>query len=341
MWQDLGTLWYCVFILAIIGYAALDGFDLGVGVLHPFVRSDYERRVFLNAIGPVWDGNAVWLIVILGALLAGFPFAYATLLSAYYTPVMIFIAGLILRAVAIEFRSKHKSSVWRGGWDYLFFLASLIIAFGAGLLIGNFIEGIDINESQIYVGTFKDFFTPYSILMGITSVICFAMHGCIFLLMKTESELHDKLRSWVRPLIITFILSYAIITFATLIWQPHMMDVIKVKPYLFIFPILSLLSVANIPREIHKGNDGFAFLSSAFSIAFLIVLYGLGMFPTIVRSRIDPMNFSLTVANSQASETTLMILLGIVSIGVPLVIVYGFIIARVFRGKVKIDNHSY
>lgn len=336
----LSMLWYSVFIVAIIGYAALDGFDLGVGILHPFVKNDYEKRVFINSIGPVWDGNAVWLIIILGSLLAGFPYAYATLLSAYYTPVMFFIAGLILRAVAIEFRSKHKSKKWRASWDGLFSLASFVIAFGAGIFIGNLIEGIALDDQQVYKGDFFDFFTPYSLLVGITTVACFAMHGCIFLIMKTERELHDKLRGWVKRLIIFFIISYAITTFATLIWQPHMLTKIQQKPYLFIFVLLSLLAIANIPREIHKGNDGRAFLSSGASIAFLIVLYGIGMFPTIVRSSLNE-SYSLTVFNSDSSELTLAILLCIVAVGVPLVILYGFIIARVFRGKVKIDEHSY
>ena len=336
----LSILWYSVFIVAIIGYAALDGFDLGVGILHPFVKTDYEKRVFINAIGPVWDGNAVWLIVILGSLLAGFPYAYATLLSSYYTPVMVFISGLILRAVAIEFRSKQKSKIWRACWDWLFSIASFIIAFGAGIFIGNLIEGIAIDDQQIYKGDFFDFFTPYSLLVGATTVACFAMHGCIFLIMKTDRELHEKLRTWVKPLIITFIILYAVTTFATLIWQSHMLTKIKDKPYLFICVLLSLLAIANIPREIHKGNDGRAFLSSAASIAFLIVLYGIGMFPTLVRSSINDAN-SLTIFNSDSSSMTLTILLCIVAVGIPLVILYGFIIAKVFRGKVKIDDHSY
>ena len=158
--------------------------------------------------------------------------------------------------------------------------------------------------------------------------------------MKTDRELHEKLRTWVKPLIITFIILYAVTTFATLIWQSHMLTKIKDKPYLFICVLLSLLAIANIPREIHKGNDGRAFLSSAASIAFLIVLYGIGMFPTLVRSSINDAN-SLTIFNSDSSSMTLTILLCIVAVGIPLVILYGFIIAKVFRGKVKIDDHSY
>lgn len=338
---DLSVFWYSIFIVCIIGYAALDGFDLGVGILHLFAKEDYERRVFINAIGPIWDGNAVWLIVTLGGLLAGFPYAYATLLSAFYTPIMFFLAGLILRAVAIEFRSKHTSTIWRKSWDILFFLASLTIAFGAGILIGNLIQGIAINESQIYTGGVFDFFTPYTILVGITAVACFTLHGALFLVMKTEREIHDKLRTWINPAMIFFIICYAITTMATLIYQPHMVKTIQETPYLFFVVLISLLAIANIPREISKKNDGRAFLSSAVSIAALIVLYGIGMFPTLVRSSLNPEGNSLTIHNSDASHMTLMILAIIVAIGVPLVILYGFIIARVFKGKVKIDHHSY
>ncbi|MDR3623754.1 MAG: cytochrome d ubiquinol oxidase subunit II [Chlamydiales bacterium] len=338
---DLSVFWYCIIIIAIMCYAMLDGFDLGVGILHLFVKEDYERRVFINAIGPLWDGNAVWLIIILGGLFAGFPYAYATLLSAFYTPVMFFIAGLILRTVAIEFRSKRPSVLWRKFWDFVFFFASLVIGFGAGILMGNFIHGIAINEEQVYMGDFWSFINPYTVLVGITAVACFTMHGALFLVMKTEGELHDKLRSWVNRTIIFFIICYAITTVATLIYQPHMAVRLQERPVLFLVAILSMLAIANIPREINKRRDGRAFLSSAVSIALLLALYGIGMFPVLLRSSINPELYSLTVHNSDASHMTLTVLAIIVLIGLPLVGIYGFITTRIFRGKVKIDHHSY
>jgi len=337
---DLSIFWYCIIIISIMCYAMLDGFDIGVGILHIFAKDDYERRVFINAIGPLWDGNTVWLIIILGGLFAGFPYAYATLLSSFYTPVMIFIAGLILRTVAIEFRSKHASKVWRSSWDYIFFIASLTIGLGAGILMGNFIHGISIDGTQLYTGDFWDFFNPYTVLVAIMAVACFTMHGAIFLVMKTDGDLHEKLRTWVNPTIIFFIITYAITTVSTLIYQPHMIAVLKERPILFAVALLSMLAIANIPREIHKRNDGRAFLSSAASIALLLALYGIGMFPVLLRSSLNP-EFSLTVHNSDSSQTTLFILMIIVLIGLPLVAVYGFLTARVFRGKVKIDHHSY
>lgn len=338
---DLGTMWYCVIVLCFVGYAMLDGFDLGVGILHIFTKEDHERRIFMNAIGPLWDGNAVWLIIIVGGLFAGFPYAYATLFSSFYTPMMIFIAGLIMRAVSIEFRSKKPSAFWRNSWDIVFFSASFIIAMGAGVLVGNLIQGIALDETQLYVGDFWDFFTPYTILVGCMVVACFTMHGALFLVMKTEGELHDKLRNWAKSTIILFIMFYFITTCATLIYQPHMIARIQERPALFLIALLSMLAVANIPRELNKGNDGRAFLSSCASIASILGLYGIGMFPTLARSSIDTAMNSLTVDNSDSSPMTLTILLIIVAIGVPLVILYGFIVARVFRGKVKLDPHSY
>lgn len=167
----LHIFWFCVFISSIVFYSVLDGFDLGVGILHLFQKGDAERRVCLNAIGPVWDGNEVWLVILVGGLFAGFPGAYATLFSAFYLPTTIFIAALIFRAVAIEFRSKHESPLWRKTWDVCFFLGSLMIAFGAGIVLGNLISGIPLDSEFEYVGTFSYFFRPYPLLIGVLGTV--------------------------------------------------------------------------------------------------------------------------------------------------------------------------
>lgn len=338
---DFHTWWFVVVLLCIVGYTVLDGFDLGVGILHIFVKEDYERRVFMNAIGPVWDGNAVWLVIIVGGLFAGFPGTYATIMSSFYIPITVFIAGLILRTVAIEFRSKNEARGWRRLWDFVFFSASLVIAFGAGLLLGNMIQGIPLDENQDFVGTLGHMLTPYTILLGITGIACFMMHGVLYLVMKTEGELHDKIRSWVNRCIIFFIVCYYITTMATLIYQPHMIARLQQRPYLFIFALISMLAIANIPRLVSKAKDGLAFLFSCFSIAALMILYGIGIYPTLMRSSINPEQNSLTIYNSGSSPMTFKVLLIIVAIGVPLVIVYGFVVYRTFRGRVKIDRHSY
>lgn len=335
------VLWYIVILLCMIGYAMLDGFDLGVGILHFFVKEDQEKRIFINAIGPVWDGNAVWLVVIIGGLFAGFPFAYSTLFSAFYTPLTVLIAALILRAVAIEFRGKIKSILWKKIWDTVFTLASLCIAFGVGLALGNLINGIPLDQEQYFEGSALEFLKPYPILVGFTTVALFMMHGAIFLVMKTEGELHDKIRSWVNPVIIFFIICYSATTMATLIYYPYMVQHIKERPVLFLIAIASMLAIANIPREMSRRKDGLAFISSCVSMALLMTLYGIGTYPVLVRSSVDPVLNSLTIWNSDASEMTLGILLIVVAVGIPLVVAYGFIAYRVFRGKVKMDSMSY
>lgn len=340
-YEILTFVWFTIFVILLTGYAILDGFDLGVGMLHMFSKSDTERRLMLNSIGPVWDGNEVWLVTAGGALFAGFPSIYATICSAFYIPVMILLSGLIFRAVAIEFRSKNQSAVWRWSWDVLFSLASLLIALGLGLVVGNLIRGIAIDAEGEFIGTFTDFLNPYALTISVLTAALFAMHGGIYILMKTEGALHDKLRSWINPLIIFFIMLYAITTCATLIYQPHMTDAIRDRPYIFLIAMINMFAIANIPREVNRGKDGLAFLSSCLNIVCLLALYGIGTYPNVVRAINDPVNLSLTIYNSASSLATLQILLIIAMIGVPMVISYTIAIYWIFRGKVQLEHSSY
>lgn len=339
--EVLQVIWYCIFALVVGLYVMLDGFDLGVGALHLTHRTDYERRISLNAIGPVWDGNEVWLIIVIGGLFAGFPFAYATLMSTFYIPVMALIGALILRAVSIEIRGKLESVAWRNLWDVVFCGASAVIALGLGLVLGNLVQGISLNPHHEFMGGFGDFFHPYAILVAVLVLSLCCMHGAIYLVMKTEGEVHDNFRRWVNPTLIVFILLYIATSLATLIYQPHMVDRFRAHPWMFVFGILNVLAIANIPRCINKGKDGWAFLSSAASIALFVLLYALGTFPNIIRSTTSTEANSLTISNSYASPETLKILLIIVCIGVPLAIAYFIILYFVFRGKVKLDESSY
>lgn len=333
--------WYVVFVFLLCGYAILDGFDLGVGMVHLFSKDDTERRLMLNSIGPIWDGNEVWLVTAGGALFAGFPIAYATLCSAFYIPIMILLSGIIFRAVAIEFRSKRPMSWWRWMWDILFSLASLIIAMGLGLVVGNLIQGIPLNHEHEFIGSGWAFVNPYALFVSMMTVSLFLMHGTIFLLMKTEGAFHEKIRGWVNPLIILFIMWYAVTTIATLIYNAHMIDIIRDSQLLFFIAVINIFAIANIPREINNGKDARAFISSCVNILCLLILYGIGSFPNIVRASNDPDNLSLTLFNAASSEKTLMILLIIAAIGVPLVASYTFMIYYIFHGKVKLDASSY
>lgn len=334
--------WYVVFVAAVTCYAMLDGFDLGVGSLHLFARKDEERRIFLNAIGPVWDGNEVWLVVVVGGMFAGFPFAYATLFSAFYIPLYFLVFALIFRAVAIEFRSKLPQKWWRASWDFLFFLASVMIALAVGIALGNLIQGIPLNENHEYTGgVILTFLRPYPVLVGVLTLALFMLHGTIYLIMKTEGALQTKLITWLRPSMIFFIITYAVATVVTLIYQQHMVETIRERPYLFFIALANMLIIANIPREVDKHNFGWAFISSCLNIAFLLSLYALGSFPNVIRSSIDPMENSITIMNAASSINTLVVLAIIVVIGLPLVFCYGFFIYRIFRGKVRLDHMSY
>lgn len=332
--------WFAVFVVLLTGYAILDGFDLGVGMLHLFTKNDADRRLVLNSIGPVWDGNEVWFVTAGGALFAGFPDIYATLLSAFYVPVMILLGGIIFRAVSIEFRSKQPMAWWRRTWDVFFTLGSFIMSLALGIILGNLIQGIPVDENKEFIGSCRDLLNPYAFLVGCLTVVLFLMHGSIYLLIKTEGELHDRIRALAGTCIILYIVIYAVTTMATLIYMPHMAEEFHNRPYFFIIAIINLLAVANIPREIHLGRDVRAFISSCVNIMCLLALYAIGTYPDVIRAINNP-EYSLTVYNSASSVLTLKILFVIALIGMPLVIAYTTAVYYIFRGKVKLHSTSY
>lgn len=338
--MNLNLIWYLLVGVLFAGYAVLDGFDLGVGMLHLFTRNDDERRIMLNAIGPVWDGNEVWLVTAGGALFAAFPNVYATLFSAFYLPFMLLLFGLIFRAVAIEFRSKQESKRWRHAWDVAFFSGSLLVTILLGVFVGNLAYGIPLDDKHEFAGEFMTLVHPYSVLVGITTVALFMMHGAIYILMKTEGELHDKMRQWIHNAMVFFIICYATTTMATLLWVPRMGEPFKEHPWLFALALLNMLAIANVPREIYHKRDMRAFMSSAVAMFCLVGLLVIGIFPRMVVSRPDEAN-SLDIYNGASSVKTLQIMLVVACIGVPLVLGYTACIYWVFRGKVKIEKHSY
>lgn len=337
---DLNTIWFILIGVLFTGYAILDGFDLGVGALHLFVKEDTERRIMLNSIGPVWDGNEVWLVTGGGALFAAFPHVYATVFSGFYTAFMLLLFGLIFRAVAIEFRSKEKMKWWRIMWDTAFSVSSILIAFLMGVALGNIITGIPLDAEKEFAGSFLSLINPYTIMVGITTVALFMMHGSIYAVMKTEGSLQSKIRGWVNNTIIFFVICYVTTTMYTLIYYPHMVQHFKEQPLFFVVAILNMLAIANIPREIFHKRDFLAFLSSCASIVALLILFAIGLFPNIVLSNPNP-EFSLNIYNAASSQKTLNIMLIVAAIGVPFVLAYTISIYWVFRGKVKLDNMSY
>jgi len=337
---DINTIWFFLIGALLSGYAILDGFDLGIGMLHLFVKGDKDRRTMINSIGPVWDGNEVWLVTGGGAMFAAFPDVYATVFSGFYNALILLLCTLIFRAVAIEFRSKRESKSWRETWDKAFSISSYLIAFLMGVALGNIITGVPVGYDKEFAGTFLGLLNPYTLLVGLTTVALFMMHGAIYGVMKTEGDLYNKLRSWVNNTIIFFVICYVTSTMATLIYYPHMVQHFKDTPLLFVVAFLNMLAIANIPREISKGKDFLAFLSSCASIAALLLLFAIGIFPNIVYSSLNP-EYSLTIYNAASSEKTLTIMLIIAGIGIPFVLAYTISIYWIFRGKVKLDKMSY
>ena len=337
---DLNTVWFILIGVLFTGYAMLDGFDLGVGALHLFTRTDDERRTMLNAIGPVWDGNEVWLVTGGGALFAAFPNVYATVFSGFYLAFVLLLVALIFRAVAIEFRSKQPMRWWRQMWDIGFSAGSVLSSLLIGVAMGNIAWGIPLDERGEFAGTFLSLLGPYPLLLGITTVALFMMHGAIYALLKTDGPLHDKLRGWITNCIIFFIICYATTTMATLLYVPQMAARVRANPWLFSIALLNMLAIANIPREIHRGRDGRAFLSSCVAMIALMGLFGLEMYPNLVLSNPLPGN-SLSIHNAASSHKTLGIMLTIALTGVPVVLAYTIGIYWIFRGKVQLDKMSY
>ncbi|MDQ6914626.1 MAG: cytochrome d ubiquinol oxidase subunit II [Actinomycetota bacterium] len=318
----------------------LDGFDLGVGILHPFVpRDDREHRISLNSIGPVWDGNEVWLVVGAGVLFAAFPEVYATLFSGFYPALMLILMFLILRAVSIEFRSKRPSPGWRAIWDWVFGLASLLLALLLGIAFGNIALGVPIDAHRNIVAGLPDLLHPYALLVGVTAVAMLAQHGGIYLALKTEGELQARVRRVVGPLTLTFLGLVVLTGIATLISQNHLVDTYR-RVWPLIVPLAALLAIANILRANRAGDELAAFASSCAGIALLMASVGLGQYPAVLASSLNAA-YSLTVANSMSSPLTLTVMLVMAAIGVPLVLGYTVTIYWLFRGKVALGDRSY
>ena len=333
-------IWYVLVGVLLTGYAILDGFDLGVGGLHLLARGDRDRRVFLNSIGPFWDGNQVWLVTGGGALFAAFPHVYATAFSGFYMAFILLLFTLVFRGVSIHVRSLREHTGWRGFWDWAFSLSSLIASLLIGVALGNVAWGVPLEENFRYHGSLLHQVHPYTVMTGLLVVAMFLMHGAIYLVLKTEGDLNARVRTWVRPAIIAFIILYVVVTMATLLYLPHMADPFRDNPILFLVPALSVLAIANIPREIHLGREFRAFLSSSTAMLLLLVLFGIGMFPELIHARPNP-ELSMTAYNAASSQKTLQTMLIMAAIGMPLVLGYTFHIYRVFQGKVKLDSMSY
>ncbi len=338
--MDLYIIWFALLGVLLAGYAVLDGFDLGVGILHLFSKNDHERRILLNSIGPLWDGNEVWLVVFGGAMFATFPHAYATAFSAFYLPFMLLLCALIFRAVSIEFRSKADWRWWRRMWDFGFFASSLVATLLFGVAVGNSIQGIAIGADKEFAGTTLGLLNPYALLVGALAVALFAMHGAIYLYLKTEGELQQRVKYWMWTTFGVFMTVYVLATIVTLVRLPHVVRNFETLPVAWLAVLVNVLMIANIPRAIYLEKPFYAFVSSSLTIFALVFLFGMALFPNLIVSSLDPA-YSLTIYNAASSPKTLWISLLIAVIGFPLVMTYTGIVYWVFRGKVQLGKFSY
>jgi len=336
----LQIIWYLLVGVLIVGYAILDGFDLGVGVLSPFVaRNDRERRILFNAIGPFWDGNEVWLLTAGGALFAAFPHVYATVFSGFYLALMLVLFALIVRAVSFEFRSKVEHPGWRRLWDWAFFVGSLLPALLTGVAVGNLMRGVPLSANMEYAGTFFTLLHPLPLLVGLTGLAMFVTQGAAYLMHKAEGDVAQRARQIARWSWLALVVLMAATTAGTFIDTPWRFDNYLSNPLALLVPAVAIAALVATRLSLNR-SAGRALLFSSISVAGLIGIFGVANFPTLLPAR-GAAEFSLTIYNASASRTTLLTMFIIALIGMPLVLAYTAYIYHAFRGKVKLDEHSY
>jgi cytochrome d ubiquinol oxidase subunit II len=263
------------------------------------------------------------------------------MLSAMYVPFMLFLMFNVLRAVAIKFRSDEEMLWWRKTWDYVYSISSIMISFLLGVVLGNILQGFALGPNFAYKGDmFFSFLSPYAIMVGLTTLSLFMTQGAIYLLLKTEGRLHARLTFLLKKGMIFFIISFGITTLYTLVFIPEVTANFRANPLYFVVPLISFLAVANVPRLASKKRYMLALVFSSLTMAFLLVLVALQLYPTLLISTIDP-KYSVTIYNAASSQKSLGIMLTIVVIGTPLLAAYFIFLYRTFNGKVKLDDTSY
>ena len=336
----LGILWYFLIFLLIAGYFVLDGFDLGAGVLYPFLaKDDRERALIKRSIGPVWDGNEVWLLTAGGALFAAFAPAYATTFSGFYLAIMLVLFGLILRAAALELSAHDKD--WSGLWNICFFIGSLLPALLTGVAVGNIYAGIPMDAGGNYAGVpLLGLVTPFTLLTGLLGLAMFCAAGAAWIASKAPegSALHARARA------MRFIMQIAVIVlFVALSLAGHFLIAPEMDPSLgavrwICAGLFVLAMVAASVFGTLQGSDLKSFIAQSVAAVALVFLLATSMFPNLVVASIGSVGPSLTIANSAAGDTTLFWMTGIACIGVPLVLIYHVFIYRTFRGRLSYES---
>ena len=331
-YTGLEIFWFLVIAVLWVGYFVLEGFDFGVGMLLPVVgKTDLDRRVMVNTIGPVWDGNEVWLLVAGGATFAAFPNWYATLFSGFYLPLFLILVALIVRGVAFEYRAKRDAPQWHLAWDHCIFWGSLLPSLLWGVAFANILRGTPIGPHQNYLGSFFNLLNPYSLLGGITTLLLFALHGSIFLSLKTTEDIKERAEGaarWLAPAASVALLGFLAWTYAN---AHHAHNVGIVPPFV---PIVAIAAVAVVGWLMREKLAGWAFIANAVAMVGLIATIFLNLYPRVMVSSISDA-YSLTIGNTSSAPYTLKVMTIVALIFTPLVLVYQSWSYWVFRARVR------
>jgi cytochrome bd ubiquinol oxidase subunit II len=346
----MGTLWFCLVAVTIAGYVILDGFDLGAGIVHFCVgRTESQRRRVLKSIGPVWDGNEVWLLAAGGTLFFAFPGLYASSFSGFYLPLMIVLWLLILRGVSIEFRNHIDNALWRPFFDVVFMCASGLLAIFYGAALGNVIRGVPLDRNGTFFLPLWTNFVPgknpgildwYTMLVGLLAFFTLTQHGALWVAYRTEDILELRARKVVRWAWFGVALLTLVVTAATLALQLQVSSNLSTHPWGFVFPGLALVGLLGIPLFSRAGQDLKAFLSSCAYIAGMLTSAAYGVYPYVLPSNADR-SLGLTIANSAAAEYGLRVALAWWIPGMLLVAAYSVFIYRHFSGKIRLEEDGY
>ncbi len=336
----LETVWFVLWGLLWAVYFMLDGFDLGLGTLMPFLaRDDREKRIIYNAMGPFWDGNEVWLVTAGGATFAAFPTTYAVMFSSLYTPLLIILFALIIRGVSFEFRGKVDSPAWRFIWDSCLFIGSFVPALLFGVAFANIFAGIPFDSRGVLHGNILTLLTPYGIAGGVLFVLLFTMHGALWISVKAKGELHNRGAALARGLWVALLLVAAGFLVYSYFATPLYDNYFKM-PILWLIPVITVCSLLATRFFMWKQGWWKAWFASCLTIVGTTFFGIAGLFPNMFPSSLDPA-YSLTAFNSASSHLTLKIMLVVALVMVPVVIGYQVWVYNLFKSKVTDTDLAY
>ncbi|GAB3138105.1 cytochrome d ubiquinol oxidase subunit II [Micromonospora sonneratiae] len=328
--MELATVWFLLIAVLFTGYFILEGFDFGVGMLLPVLgRDDRERRVLINTIGPVWDGNEVWLLTAGGAMFAAFPEWYATLFSGFYLPLLLILIALILRGVAFEYRHKRPEVAWKRRWDAAITFGSLVPALLWGVAFANIVRGVPLDANHEYVGGLFNLLNPYALLGGLTTTALFVTHGAVFIALKTVGDIRHRARNLAtRAGIVTIVLAGAFLTWTLLI---------RNSPAAIVLAVAAALALAGGVVAAHAGREGWAFTGTALATAFAVATLFTALFPNVMPSTLEAAG-TLTVDNAASTPYTLKIMTWVAVIFTPIVLAYQGWTYWVFRKRIGVTH---